>query len=86
MQKQYDNTNTGMTYQNDNKKSDKHPDMKGSINIEGKEYWLAGWHKETRRGPIVSWKASPKEEGYRKKEPTQVGVVIDNDLNDDLPF
>ena len=28
---------------NKNKTSDKHPNLKGSITIEGREYWLSGW-------------------------------------------
>lgn len=54
MSKQYDNTNTGVLFLNDRKEKDSHPTRKGSINIEGKEYWLSGWDKETSRGETIS--------------------------------
>jgi hypothetical protein len=46
----YDNTNTGLMYRNDKKEQDTHPDFSGSINIDGTEYWLAGWVKEGKEG------------------------------------
>jgi hypothetical protein len=39
---------------NDRKQSDKHPDMNGKININGVDYWLSGWWKQTQRGEILS--------------------------------
>lgn len=58
---QYDNTNRGTLFTNDRKTSEKHPDLKGSINIEGKEYWLSGWFKTGKSGGFTSLSASPKE-------------------------
>jgi uncharacterized protein (DUF736 family) len=46
----YDNTNRGSLFINDRKESDNHPDFKGSINIEGKDYWLSSWKKESKDG------------------------------------
>jgi hypothetical protein len=58
---QYDNTNRGTLFTNDRKTSEKHPDLKGSINIEGKEYWLSGWFKTGKSGGFTSLSVSPKE-------------------------
>ena len=44
-QKTYDNQ--GSLFVNDRKRSDRHPDYKGSITIDGKKYWMSGW---LRRG------------------------------------
>ena len=44
----YDRTNTGIISKNDRKETDKHPDIKGYLNVEGAEYEVAGWQK--RRG------------------------------------
>lgn len=41
----YDNTNSGIIGTNDYKTTDKHPDQKGRINVEGVWYWLSGWEK-----------------------------------------
>ena len=41
----YDNKNRGTLAMNPNKTADTHHDLKGSINVEGKEYWMDGWQK-----------------------------------------
>ena len=46
---EYDNTNKGSLFKNDCKKQDTHADYNGSINIEGKEYWLNAWVKESKK-------------------------------------
>lgn len=44
----YDNTNKGAIFQNDRKTEDKHPDRTGSINVDGVDYFIDGWLKETK--------------------------------------
>lgn len=46
----YDNTNTGMLSKNDKGGVESRPDYRGSINIEGVEYWLSGWIKTGKDG------------------------------------
>jgi len=48
---QYDNTNRGSIWGNDKKEKDTHPDFKGSINVEGVEYWLSGWKRKPDANP-----------------------------------
>lgn len=50
----YDETNRGALFLNDRKQSDKHPDWKGRININGVDHWLSGWKKQTQKGPVLS--------------------------------
>jgi hypothetical protein len=47
---QYDNTNRGVLFDNDRKETDNHPDMTGTLNINGIEHWFSGWWKEGRDG------------------------------------
>lgn len=69
---QYDNTNRGALFINDRKTpGSKQPDYKGSINIEGVEYWLSGWVKDTSKGEMVSMSVEPKEPRPGQGHPQQ---------------
>jgi uncharacterized protein (DUF736 family) len=46
----YDNNNRGVLFKEKDKKNEKAPDYKGSINVGGKEYKLAGWIRESKSG------------------------------------
>lgn len=77
MTKQYDNTNRGALFRNHKKTQDNHPDHNGSINIDGKEYWLSAWIKESKNGSkFFSLSVKPKD--------TNGGLPTDAD--DDVPF
>lgn len=43
MEQQNNHDNSGSIFINDRKTTDKHPDYKGSIIIDGQKYWLSGW-------------------------------------------
>ena len=45
---EYDDTNKGVLFREKEKKSESHPDFKGSINVGGKDYWLSGWVNESK--------------------------------------
>lgn len=59
---EYDNNLTGVLFKNDRKEKDSHPDFKGSAEISGVEYWIAGWKKETKNGAALSLKFTEKDE------------------------
>jgi hypothetical protein len=63
--KQYDNTNRGALFVNDRQREGKSdPDFNGEINIEGKEYYISGWKKETKNGKrLVSLSVKAKATG-----------------------
>jgi hypothetical protein len=79
---QYDNTNRGALFTNDRKTTEKHPDLKGSINIEGKEYWLSGWFKSGKSGGFTSLSAQPKEDRPEAANDRRV----DDSHGDAIPF
>lgn len=80
----YDNTNRWTLNKNDRKEKDTHPDYKGSINVDGTDYWLDGWIKDGANGKFISGMIKPKEAhtgGSASNGPAHA------DLNDDdVPF
>ena len=59
--------NSGFLSKNKYKKEDKHPDIKGKINVAGKDYEIAGWQKTNEQGSSYSLKVSEprvKEEAF----------------------
>ena len=64
----FDNTNRGVLFQEQDKKTDKSPDYIGSLDVNGKEYRLAGWKRLSKSGkPFLSLSISEpqkKQSGY----------------------
>ena len=71
----YDNTNTGILFKNDVGDNPKRPAYKGKIDIDGKEYQLAGWLREGKRGKFISLKVDDKAAAKSTK-----------DEQDEIPF
>ena len=89
----YDNTNRGVLFKNDRKEKDAHPNMKGSIDVEGVKYWVSAWTKDGQNGKFISLSLTPKEQTQTaaqavKQAPPQrqqaAPVVLDDDS--DIPF
>jgi hypothetical protein len=85
----YDNTNRGVLFKNDRKESEKHPDYKGNINVNGVEFWLSAWIKDGAKGKFMSLSIQPKEaqqSAPKKPDPISSGRSLQSDMNDDIPF
>jgi hypothetical protein len=68
---EYSNENRGSLFKNDKKTEEKHPDMSGSINIDGTEYWISGWKKQSKAGTgFISLSVRPKEQVRQSSQPT----------------
>ncbi len=82
MPKEFDKTNTGVLFKNDKEGGNPNwPDYKGSINIEGEEFWLSAWIKEGKKGKFMSLSAKPKD------APTSVKSAPKRSESDDsIPF
>jgi len=88
----YDNTNSGALFSSV-KKSEKSPDFTGKINVEGKEYRLAGWRKTSQAGKkYLSLKVSTDEynagRARAEDDPAPHGAFGGgaNDPDDSIPF
>lgn len=80
---QYDNTNRWTLNKNDRKETDKHPDYTGSLNVDGREFWLSAWLKEGSRGKFFSGSIKPKEP---LREAASAPKHDQSILDDDIPF
>ena len=47
---EYDNTNRGVLFKAQEKKSEKSPDYTGKINVDGVDKDLSGWIKKSKNG------------------------------------
>lgn len=79
----YDNTNTGALFKAKERATDKHPEYTGTINIDGREYWLAGWVNEAKSGQkYFSLKVKAKDD---KRPPATAAEKLEA-MRDDIPF
>jgi hypothetical protein len=73
----YDNTNSGLLARNDKQGNDSRPDYRGSINVDGREYWLSAWIKQGRDGTklagqkYMSLSVQPKDAPAAAPSPAQ---------------
>lgn len=87
---EYDNRNRGVLFKNLDKDEDRHPDYKGSINMDGKDFWLSAWLRESKKGnKYMSLAVKPKLASDRGSPPT--GGRNDprqarDEFDSDLPF
>jgi hypothetical protein len=59
----YDNTNSGALFKTDNKKGDRDPHYKGTIDVGGVDHWINGWVRESKSGQkFMSLSIRPKAE------------------------
>lgn len=82
--------NTGRAFENDKKQSVTSPDLKGTVNIAGKEYWVNVWQKKTQKGDAYfsfafNEKQSKQEDSVvSKTESTE--KPVNNDMDKNIPF
>ena len=86
---EYDNTNRGTLFRNDERKHDRSPEYSGSINVGGVEYWLNGWVQEakTTGRRFFSLTVRPKDKpAATRNEASQRMQAPRQDFDDSIPF
>lgn len=92
MAKEFDRTNTGLLFNNqDRKEKDTDRDYGGSINVDGVDYWLSGWIKISNKtgAKFVSLSVQPKvQKAAVVAQPTASNGAHsrDDDMSDEIPF
>ena len=76
--------NSGAIFKNDRKTADNQPDYRGKINVDGKEWEISLWVKESQAGSKY-FSAAIKEPWVKPEEPTQ-GAKSRHDFDNDPPF
>ena len=87
MSQQYDDTNRGALFRVEERKSDRHPEYSGSINVEGTEYYLDAWVNVAKSGrKYFSLSVKPKGPAKEAPRTPQQRQQPQADLDDDIPF
>jgi hypothetical protein len=75
--------NSGVLFKNDKKETGNHPDYKGNLMVDGKEYWLSAWIKEGKTGKFMGLALSPREASTQHNKMASKTVA---DMEDSVPF
>jgi spermidine/putrescine-binding protein len=91
----FDNTNKGAIWKNEDRQSDKHPHFRGSINVEGVDYWVSAWLKDkdaNPKAPAMKFSVQ-KKEAQATNSPAQETTTADRQADkfddfegEDIPF
>ena len=80
--------NSGAIFKNSKKTSEKSPDYKGTVNVNGKDMEISLWFKESQKGTkyfSASFQEPFKKDSETKTYPNQTKYTPNID-NSDLPF
>ena len=84
----FDNTNRGALFRNNEKTEDKQPDYRGNINVDGTEFWLSAWLKTSKNGmKYMSLSVKPQNaDAAKPKQSAGGGGTRPHDFDDQIPF
>ena len=80
---EYDNTNRGSIWMNDKKETENHPDFKGSLNVNGEDFWVSAWKRKQGAkptSPSLTFSIKAKNESVSQAANTS------QEPNDSIPF
>jgi uncharacterized protein (DUF736 family) len=80
---EYDNTNSGALFANADRKTDKHPNARGTLNVEGVEYWISAWTKTSKKGDKYQSLSIQRKDAQQSPA---AGPKDETPFNDDIPF
>lgn len=81
----HDNANRGALFKNDKQGNEARPDYKGTLNVNGQDFWISAWLKSSKAGnKYMSLSAQPKN-GERRAS-SQRATAQDDFDDSDIPF
>jgi len=76
----YDDTNRGALFKNERKEKETHSDYNGTLNVNGEDFYLNAWLKESKAGKkFFSLSVKPKGETRPASPVTEISM-------EDVPF
>lgn len=78
--------NSGSLFKNDRKTKDNQPGYKGTVMVNGVEYWIGAWVKEGQKGKFFSLAFDPKEARQDTPVADNAPATAADDLDDEIPF
>jgi hypothetical protein len=64
--------NSGVLERNKKRENDRQPEFKGHCSVDGKEFWISAWVKESQYGKFFSMAFEPKDRQQSAGEESQV--------------
>lgn len=85
---EYDNSNRGVLFKNDQQGNPKRPQYRGSLNVAGTDYNISAWIRESRKdgSKFMSLTVEPKKPAPPKPKELTEENWAGPELDDDLPF
>lgn len=89
---EYSDENRGAIWKNDRKETERHPDFKGSLNVEGVDFWVSAWKREpdaNPRAPALRFSVQRKDDqpAAQAQEPkAEPAPPAGDQFSDDIPF
>jgi uncharacterized protein (DUF736 family) len=82
----YDNTNRGAIFKNEQKSSDKQPDYKGKINVDGVEKQISLWLSTSQKDGKKFFSVQISEPYQPQQQAPSGGLTVADVEKADLPF
>jgi uncharacterized protein (DUF736 family) len=83
----FDNTNRGALFVNDKQGNSARPDYRGDCNVDGVEYRVSGWKKQSKAGSTYLSLSFQKKDGQQAKPAPKAAAPADDFQDDEaLPF
>ena len=81
----YDNTDRGVLFKNDKQGNESRPDYRGTLNVNGQDFWISAWVKYSKAGnKYLSLSVRPKEaKAETERQPAAPAAAA---FDDDIPF
>jgi len=83
---QYDNNLRGALFKNNKRTDERQPEYTGNCEINGQEFWVSAWVKESKNGQkFFSMAYTPKDQNVVQSAPQAITPDVTT-VNDSIPF